>query len=345
MNKRLAYIIIFFFVVCNYLQAQNLSGWSNTYLGVSNYDGAVNPEAITLRFEYSGNRLNVPNWKLSVKLRSPIVAGDGTVFPSEKVSLVPVRAEGQVNNPGPPPTISQIGMPSPVALNGLSETYLVPSSNAPLYNVSPQNTYYDLRLIFNLVVAGGSYLSTLQGGVDYQREYLALLRFTAYRSDNTLIGVFDTDYKIQVHMLPGTPPADPFDPKYSISISGGVEKSVLEFKSLSDYINGVNITYSNGLQVTSNVDYQVTVRSLSSSFTAVSDNALTLPLDVVKVQVGMESPVLLSSTVQTVLSGSKTNDGAANFDIRYFTGANDQRLFSIQSDNYTTSLTYEIVPR
>ena len=114
----------------------------------------------------------------------PIQSTNGTLlFPSEKISFVPTRTEGQAN-PGPIPTVSQIGMPSPVPLNGTSEVFLVPSSNAPLYNKSQWSSYYDLRLIFNLVVAGVLLTSC--------RKTISI--FTSgslLRQDNSVIGVKD----------------------------------------------------------------------------------------------------------------------------------------------------------
>lgn len=340
MSRRIAQIVLFFLTV-GFSHGQTFSGFSNTYLNVYSYDGAVSSDAHTLRFEYTGNNLNVPNWKISMRVTGPIVSSDGKVFPSEKISLVAVRTEGQANNPGPLPTLSQIGVRSPVPLDGLSEVFLVPSSNEPLYNVSQYSTYYNLRIIFNLVVAGGGYLADLH---EY-RQFVVPFQFTAYRGDNTVIGVYDQNYTIQVHRLTGDPPPD--ENQYSIRVSTEASNGLLEFKTAADYIHGTSVTYDNGLTVSATTAYQVTVRSIPAHFSSAVGN--TLPLDVVRLQLtggaGTMAPVALSTDTKTILQGLSTNGASQRFDITYSTEANDARLFNVPSDHYTTSLMYEISPR
>lgn len=339
MNRRLLHIAFFLFTAL-YSSGQEFSGSSNTYLNVYSYDGAVSTEAYRLRFQYTGIRLNVPNWKISMRIKGPIVSSDGKVFPPEKISLVPVRTEGQANNPGPLPTLSQIGVASPVTLNGLSEVFLVPSSNTPLYNVSQYSTYYDLKIIFDLVVAGGAYLTDLQEW----RQFVVPFRFTAYRSDNSIIGVYDQNYTIQVHKLSGTPPPD--DKVFSIQVAA--LNALLEFNTVSDYIKGKSATYSNGLSVTSNTRYEVQVYATSGNF--LSNAGKTLPLDAVNLQLDGTNAtnmpeISLSISPQTILEGESTGGVAQHFGITYFTEPNDQRLFAVPPDNYSTTITYQIIAK
>lgn len=340
MSKRILPIAFFLFIA-GAVHAQTFSGWSNNYVTVHSYDGVVSMDAHRVRFQYTGTSMNVPNWKVSVKLRGPILSGDGKVFPSEKISLAPVRTEGQANHPGPLPTVSQIGMPSPVPLKDGMEVFLVPSSNAPLYHASPNNAYYDLQMVFNLVVAGGAYLKELQ---DY-RQFIVPFQFTAYRSDNTVIGVYPINYTIQVNPLTGTPPPD--ESQYAIRVSTEASNGLLEFNTVSDYTNGKNVSYTNGLAVTANTAYQVTVRSIPSQFSSATGN--TLPLDVVRLQLsgggGTLPLVTLSTDAKAILHGNSTNGVATYFDITYSTRANDSRLFNVATDLYSTSLLYEISPR
>lgn len=339
MSKRIAQIVLFLFVI-GFSYGQTFSGSSNTHLNVYSYDGAVSIDAYRLRFEYTGDSLNVPNWKISVRVKGPIVSSDGKVFPSEKISLVAVRTEGQAN-PGPLPTLSEIGVRPHVALDGLSEVFLVPSSNEPLYNKSQYSTYYDLNIFFNLVVAGGGYLADLH---EY-RQFVVPFQFTAYRGDNTVIGVYDQNYTIQVHRLTGDPPPD--ENQYSIRVSTEASNGLLEFKTMADYLNGKSVTYTDGLSVSATTAYQVTVRSIPAHFSSAVGN--TLPLDVVRLQLtggaGTMAPVALSTDTKTILQGLSTNGASQHFDITYSTEANDARLFNVPADHYTTSLMYEISPR
>lgn len=340
MNKRIAQILLFLSVAGFSYGQLEFGGWSHNYLNIYTYDGSVDVDGHTMRFTYTGANLNEPYWKLSVRPTGPIQATDGTVlFPAEKISLVPTRTEGQAYHPGPIPTVSQIGMPSPVALNGTSEVFLVPSSNAPLYNVSQWSSYYDLKLIFNLVVAGGAYLSPLQN-----KYFPFTLRFTAYRQDGSIIGVRDVPYTIQVHRLSGVPPEEN---EYSIRVSTEASTGLLEFNTMADYLNGKSVTYTGGLSVSATTEYQVTVRSIPFHFSSPSGD--TLPLDVVRLQLsggsGVTAPVTLSTAPKTILQGLSTGGASETFDITYSTEANDPRLFNVPSEQYETSLMYEISPR
>ncbi len=111
-------------------------------------------------------------------------------------------------------------MISPVILSDDNEVFLVPSSNAPLYNVSQWNSYYNLRMVFDFVVAGGGYLNSLRNKI-----FNGVLRFTAYRSDNSVIGYQDVfllfmSIDSQAH----------FHPKTSIQY-------VFRLKHQTDYLN------------------------------------------------------------------------------------------------------------
>ncbi|MDD2312538.1 MAG: hypothetical protein PHT14_08365 [Petrimonas sp.] len=340
MNKRIAQILLFLSVASFSYGQLTLDGWSHNHLNIFTYDGATDADGFTLRFSYTGTNLNEPHWKLSVRPMGPIQSTDGNVlFPTEKISFVPTRTEGQASHPGPIPTVSQIGMPSPVALNGTSEVFLVPSSNAPLYNVSQWSSYYDLRMIFNLVVAGGAYLNQLQ-----KNNFHFTLRFTAYRQDNSVIGVKDIGYRIQVHKLSGVPPVEN---EYSILVSTEASNGLLEFNTVEDYLNGKSVTYTDGLTVSATTAYQVTVRSTSPHFSSAGGD--TLPLDVVRLQLsggpGTTAPVTLSTTAKTILQGLSSGGASETFDITYSTEANDPRLFNVPSEQYETSLLYEISPQ
>ncbi|WP_418893088.1 hypothetical protein [Limibacterium fermenti] len=324
--------------------AQNISfelGSTEPYLGINSYDGATTGGFLSLVLVREwGTKPSVPNWKISVELTGDILAtdGSGTVFPADKISFIPVNTQGQ---PAPLPTVSQIGMPSPVPLNRTGKVFLVPNSQVPL---SDTQEYYRLEMNFRLSAAPGAYLKNLQEGYN-TRSYHAPLQFKVRDGNNQLIGIINYTYNnIQVHYLQGPPPEEK---EYSIRISTEAANGVLEFKHLADYVNGKSVVYSNGLTVTSNTDYQVTVRALSPEFSSSSANKL--PLDVVKLElqqgVGDKFPVSLSQTAQPIVKGPTTNSAPVSFDIRYYTIGDDRRLFLAKPDNYSVPLTYEIVPR
>ena len=346
MNK-LFFISTILCVCLQPIKAQlSFSAWSSNYMSVNSYQGYTASNAMATRFTYSGTNLNIANWKLSVSVQTPIKSTDGTSeFPPNKIAFIPVNTVGQAQ-PNAIPTISEIGMPSIIPLHENGETYLVPRSNAPLYNVSPYNSYYDLQLHYNIQVMPGAYLKDLQGGYN-QKTYLLALTFRAYGSNNEIIGSYQQNYQIDVFKMTDSPIEQN---SYSIRISSEAQKGCLEMKTLADYANGVKVVYSNGLNVTTNVAYQIALRSVSPQF--VSQKGSTLPLSVVKmhlVPVGSNpasvSTIELSNTSQVIANGPSTKNTQVYYDIQYWTPPADNQLIEAVMAEYSTTLLYEITPK
>lgn len=343
MNRIIYFIIILLTSIGVHSQTPNLSLWSNTYMNIYSYEGTTQPNSITIRISQNGY-LNIQNWKLSV-IATPVTIWNGLFFPVEKINLQPNYTTGTVKDPGPLPTISEIGIPATLNLIGNSEVFLVPRSNAPIYNIGTGNSYYDLQILFNMNVVGGSYLTKLKTN---SPQYPINMRFTLYGANNEIIGTTNLSYTIQVHTnLTGTPPSEN---TYSIQISTGARNGQLNMNSLADYANGASVLYNNGLSVSTNIDYQISVRSISSTFISSSGNSL--PLDVVNVQLRPSSDNKassitrsISSTSQIISTGSSTNKLPAYYDIHYYTNPNDQRLIQAKMEDYSTTLQYEITPK
>ncbi|OJV87549.1 MAG: hypothetical protein BGO34_10880 [Bacteroidia bacterium 44-10] len=342
MNKLLIYISTLLFLSHIPVYGQVNLGWQggSDYLTVGSYSGAVSQSDIA-KLKISGNgNITFENWKVSARIVNYPVMNGGNEFPADKVSFSPTGTSGNLK-PGPIPSVSQIGMPLSVSFqNGPNEVFLVPNSNAPIVNNSATpNDYFELIMGFNLTIAPGSYLNALQAWKEYQFQ----IEYTLYDGNNTPIARIQHMFKIQVANL-GPPPEEN---QYTIRISTEASNGLLEFNTMADYINGKSVTYTNGLSVSATTAYQVTVRSVTSSFSSAAGN--TLPLDVVRLQLNGDSGTRyirpLSTATQTILEGASTGGNAVNFDIIYSTEANDSRLFNISPDQYETSLMYEISPR
>lgn len=338
MNK---YLHIIFLVLLGTYQAQSQirlewDGGSD-YLEVGSYAGATtsnNGARVKISCQkYTGFK----NWRLSVKITNYPVKENNDIFPADKISFIPVYTYGNIN---PLPSVSEIGIPPSVTLmNGSGEVYLVPKSNATLNNAIDNYRY--VTILFDVNVAPGGYLSALQAW----RHYIFMLEYTLYDESGNIIGILpNRKFEIHVKPLSGTPTSKN---QYSISLSTEATNGILEFKTVSDYVNGKSVTYANGLNVSSTTSYQVTVKSIPSEFSSATGN--TLPLDVIHLQVTNSSQVgnniSLSTSQQTILQGTSTGGNAVGYDIKYYTNANDSRLFNVPSDNYSTSLIYEISPR
>lgn len=320
---------------------------SNNYLGVYTYAGYISNNAYELKFEYNGANLNVPNWRISARLTSPILEVNGNnVFPADKISFIPTNVQGNAQ-PLPTPTISQIGIPSSIPLNATSEVFIVPRSNAPLYYINQNPNYFFLQLSFNLEIAAGAYLGELQGGYT-QKKYIMNLEFTAYGSNNEVINKERKSYTIDVFKLSGTPISTN---KYSIQVTGGAQNGYLELRTIDHYMNGNSVSYNNALKLSTNIDYQVTAYSIPAQFSSTS--GYNLPLSTINVlatptdpnSVYSVKPIELSTIPQTIIDGRSTKEVPIFFDIKYFTKPNNKDLIKAKPDEYSTNLIYEILPK
>lgn len=342
MNK---YIFITFFCIPFFGFSQvSFTSWVNSYLQINSYNGNTNPDAYTVTFAGNGN-LNVPHWKLSARLKQNIISEDGKfTIPSNKISFQPISTTGQAY-PNPVPTFSQIGAPLNVFLQDNSESFLIPNSNAPIYN-NPQtpNGYYNLQLKYALTLLGGSYL----GSFPAWTRFIASVEFTAYDQNNVIIGKMSHDFQFQIgNITDAPPPADILSLKINMNAANGL----LEFKTMQDYTNGTSVTYTDGLSVTTNSNFQIKVRSLQSNLQSAAGNSI--PVEVINLTLGTTTsnanqrifPIVLSAANQTLVQGNSTNNAPYRFDIKYFTLPQDIRLINAKSDNYTTTLQYEITPQ
>ncbi|MFY1045823.1 hypothetical protein [Chryseobacterium sp. GP-SGM7] len=338
------YYTVFFLIFIFISKAQvSVSSWTNSYMQVNNYNGNTNPDAYTVTFSGNGN-FNIPHWRLSAKLQQNIISENGQyTIPGNKVSFHPVSATGQAV-PGPPPSIAQIGAPSNVFLQENVEAFLVPQSNAPLYNASSSpNAYYYLSLKFAVTLMGGAYLGTYPAWT----RFYATVEFTAYDQNNNIIGRIPHTFQFHIGTLSGTPPTTQ---EMSLIINSNAANGTLEFDSMQDYNDGNSINYPNGLKVNTNTNFQIKVRALQNNLT--SPLGYTIPISAIHLRLqplsqGTQTvyPLTLSSTSQILAKGNTSHNTTFNYDLIYFSLAQDQQLINARPGEYSTTLQYEITPQ
>lgn len=341
MNK---YCFAFFLIFNFILKAQvSVNSWTNSYMQINNYNGNTNPDAYTVTFAGNGN-FNIPNWRLSARLQQNIVSENGQyTIPGNKVSFQPASTTGQAN-PGPIPSMAQIGATSNVFLQENVETFLVPQSYAPFYNSSSSpNSYYSLSLKYAITLAGGAYLGTYPAWTRFN----ATVEFTAYDQNNNVIGRIPHTFQFHIGSLSGTPPVTQ---EMSMIINSNASNGTLEFDSMQDYSNGNSITYPSGLKVNTNTNFQLKVRSLQNQLS--SQLGYTIPISTIKVKLqplsqGTQTiyPVTLSTTSQILAKGNTTQTTAFNYDLIYYSSAQDPQLINAKPGEYSTTLQYEITPQ
>lgn len=321
------------------------NSWTNSFMQINSYNGNSNPDAYTVKLDGNGE-FNKPNWKFSVRLKQAIVSQDGRyTIPSNKISFQPISTTG-VSNPSPIPSISQIGALPNVILQDNSEVFLIPNSNAPLFNKpNTPNGYYSLEIKYGITLIGGAYLGKFPAWI----QFTAPIEFTVYDQDNAVIGKKTETFIFQIGNITDSPPTvDELSLKVNMSAANGL----LEFKTMQDYSNGTSVTYTDGLLANSTSNFQIKVRSLQNDLQSVAGNSI--PVDVIHLNLitavaanQQISPIVLSASNQTLAktNSSSTNNKSYRYDIRYFTMAQDLRLINAKSDNYSTTLQYEITPQ
>lgn len=310
---------------------------------INSYNGNSNSDAYTVLFDSNGN-LNVPHWKLSARLKQPIVSENGKyTIPANKISFQPTSSTGEAY-PKATPTFTEIGAPLNVILQNNAEVFLIPNSNAALYNQpSSPNGYYNLQLKFGITLLGGSYL----GSFPAWTNFIVPIEFTAYDQYNAVIGKISHTFNFQIGNITDAPPVAN---QLSLQVNTNAASGILEFKSKQDYTNGTSITYTDGLLVTSNTNFQIKVRSIQSNLQSVNGN--TIPIDVINLTLQSSStanqkitPIALSLASQTIAQANNTTTSSYKYDIKYFTLPQDERLIKAKSDDYSTTLQYEITPQ
>lgn len=340
MNK-LFFFIIFALFVYN-AKAQNLNVDSNNYASIDSYNGIVKSNAYKVWLDGNGN-LNLPTWRVSVRVKQPISNGN-QIFPADKISLIPTTTYGQLNG-STIPTITQIGMPLQTFLQQGQEVFLVPQSQAGLFNsAGGGNPYYNFHIPFDLKVEGGAYLSQFTTW----SQFKMILEFRFYDNKNQLRGLQERYYTLQIATLSGSPqtPAN----QLAIKVASNAVDGLLELKTKQDYLQGVNVKYSNGLMVSANTNYQLKVTALQPNFTSAGGNTLplnTVNLSLIPVSTNQASvfPVALSANAQKIASGPSTQSAQVYFDMVYATKVNDANLINAKPEQYTATLQYEIVPQ
>lgn len=322
----------------------SFTSWTNSYLQVNSYNGNNNPDAYTVTFAANGN-LNMPYWKLSANLKQPITSTDGQyTIPGNKISFQPISSVGQAY-PNPTPSLAQIGVPPNVFLLENAEVFLVPQSNAPLYNMpSTPNGYYNLQLKYGITIMGGAYLGTYPAWT----RFVAPVEFTAYDQYNNVIGKVNHTFDFHIANLTGTPPVTQ---EMSLKINMNAANGLLEFNSMQDYNNGTSVVYPSGLQINTNTNFQIKVRSLQSHLQSNTGN-YSIPVGAVHLTLqplGQSNqtvfPITLSTANQTLAKGNASQSTIYNYDIKYFTLPQDEQLINAKPTEYSTTLQYEITPQ
>jgi hypothetical protein len=313
-----------------------------------------------IQINLSGQNIQIPGWSIRMKLNSPFLSNvanvSGQPFPPEKIKFRFTEEQFNGHIVPPAPSLASIGVPlSSIPFNGPGvETPLITRSSVPLQTGAGH--YLSLIYYFAIDVEGGSYLSGMlsdNGGNPWNSLpalYHSSVTFLLYNASNQEVANFTLPIHLQVHRPLGDDPAN--GPSYGIEVTGAARSGTLHIQNPSNYVHGASVTYPDGLKVSSQTAFEVQVKSLSPDLG--SQVGYTLPISVVGVSVSpgsvqtistVATPVNLSTTYQTILHSGNSSTQGNFFNIRYYTGGNDQRLINAPSGLYTATLIYQINPK
>ena len=326
--------VFFLFALLSKISAQlDLSVSGNGQLNVNNYSGARQNIGFMVYITGKGYLNLEEGWRVGVTAKS-FPANNNKIFPAEKIFIETNSIE--VQNDNRPPTMNQIGIHPHLNFINEAEVFFVPSALVSFVNYK-EGSYYKLNFDISLGVEGGAYLGTLGTWVNYGTK----LRFILYDKYGKPLGDSDFNTNIFVSKLSGTPPVEN---NFSISVQNGADIATLALNNESAYRYGIVAEYGGGLRVKSITSYELNVRSQLVAFTSKDDTSLTLPLDVVTVQLDEYTPVTLSYGAQNLTKDKQASTEDRYYKITYRTESDDDRLFNAKGEIYTTTLIYELVP-
>lgn len=319
-----------------FAQITLIDGGGEGYTSVRSYSGVVKENHYILQLDVNGEDVNISNWSISVRVIEPIRNSEGKVLDPSKVSLRLNSISGKRDVP----TIQQVGAIIGKIPLSLSDVPIIPNSQYAIRTGSQHLNNNQLRFSFDIIVEGGSYLEQLKSWQNYVMD----MEFT-FRS--SAVNPSKTNRVIQFQIHPDDTP--PITPTYGIQINSNARNGLLEFKTLSDYVNGVSQTYPNGLLVTANTPYVVQVKTNSPSFI---DGNNEFPVEYVKLSIkdsnngAVGGNINLSNNLTDVFRAINTNTQPRLFDITYSMRPSEAQMLGIKSgNNYQTTLTYTLIPQ
>lgn len=305
----------------------NLAWGGGSFFVVTSYNGQLSQENYTI-LQLGSNRMDSAEWKITASVKS--ISHN---FPVNMLGFRATTKRGASNVP--------IG-----AINNMMIWNNLQGLNAEVDLVNfqslPQDGYHQLLLDLQLQVQGGVYLKQIPrwSTVALTVEYNLYRRVVNTHVWGSPIATVLGSTSFQVNIDPNSPGPSPVS---SISVTPDV---LLEFNSISDYMNGVTKTYTEGLKVSSTVNYEVRVKSLKDKFESTTTTK-TLPLDMVSLQLsgvnGAQPAVSISTTNQLILQGTSTNGNVVEYDMIYKAKPiEDLNLKINNQETFTTQLMFEL---
>lgn len=302
----------------------------NTYNELSVGKSQLNQVNISIQRQTGQNSLS--NWKLTVRLVQDYIYLNNSV--GAQYSALQYNTQSNSSDNASLITISS----GPFALNKFSETTLI-NSSIPLKGIV--NRIFS----FNLNIQGGNQLLTVPNG-SYQSAYEFKLYEVKGNND-----VLVSSYMTSIGNSAG------FTINYSgnvannnIVLQNGADQFNLTFANAADFATGKSNTVLKGLKVTSDSNYQLSVKAANTVLTSAT-TAATLPISVLKIGLAtstaisgltINSPLTLS-TIDQIIAIRTTWIPSIEYDLTFSILPNTPGM-NVPSATYSTFVYFVLTP-
>jgi len=308
-------------------QGATLNTYSSTQGSFTTYAQQMAGATVTdaLSVQYAPNGATCDEWSLNVRAAGNFTNGSQSVAP-QFFSLRFNRVSTGT------PTATQIGVNNtPVVLNN-TDVVLINGSNAPF----GANIFTEHK--FDLLIQGGNHLLVPNG------TYTGTLLFSLYNSNNVLVSTSTVAVSFQINSVYSS---------LTLELQNSANEIDLVFNTLESYMNGVSVTKSRGMRVVGYMPYQVMIKTSGLNLTASDSN--TIPVAAVNVQTtkytatsgGISTFTRALSTVDQIIVTNPMVDNTqqvTEYDLRYYTAANDSRLAG-KTGTFNTTVLFVIIPQ
>jgi hypothetical protein len=296
-------------------------GTFNTY--AQQMAGATVTDALSV--QYSPNGATCDEWSLNVRAAGNFTNGSSSVAP-QFFSLRFNRVSTGT------PTAVQIGVDNtPVVLNN-TDVVLINGSNAPF------GAFVFTEHKFDMLIQGGNHLLVPNG------TYTGTLIFSLFNSNNVLVSTSTVAVSFIVNSVYSS---------LTLELQNSANEIDLVFNTLESYVNGVSVNKPRGMRVVGYQPYQVIIKT--SGLNLIGSDSNTIPVAAVNVQTtkftsssgGISTFTRALSTADQIIVTNPMVDytqQVIEYDLRYYTAANDSRLAG-KTGTFNTTVLFVIIPQ
>ncbi|WP_229723830.1 hypothetical protein [Chryseobacterium sp.] len=338
MSKFIALLAVLIFSVADAQTFARLSVHNTGWVPVDTY-GETRIKNLKRFFieVQNANGLQMDRWSVTFRVNGPITNGIKT-FPPQKLKYQFSYLSTAGADNGTPVNASSLGLNTAVMPFQISGTDITTQSQS-VYDLGIKN-YFAINLYYDVIVEAGAYLEEYKSWSNFKVNMIMELR----NRKGELMTQIPVSFDLRIMPLDSPPTT----PTFGMVFDENAKNVLLEFKTASDYANGVTKTQSKAFSTFSNTPYTVRVNTIGSSLSSNSNS--TLPVNALKMQIRENQTQLLTGNINLSASQQNIISSAAHpalkfYDITYSTQAGDLTFFNRSYDQYSGTVVFTMIPQ